>query len=70
MSIYKFDEMPLYKQLKVTRVMHDLTQAQLVEKLGLPDVPMLSRIERGEIGIPLHHRKNIREFVFGSGEEE
>lgn len=50
--------------------MNNLTQAQLVEMLGLPDVPTLSRIERGEVGIPLHHRKNIREFVFGSGEEE
>jgi len=70
MSIYKFDEMPLYQQLKCVRHMNNLTQAQLVEMLGLPDVPTLSRIERGEVGIPLHHRKNIREFVFGSGEEE
>ncbi|MHC8965768.1 hypothetical protein [Priestia aryabhattai] len=64
MSILKFHDMPLYKQLKCVRVMYDLTQADLVEMLRLKDVPLLSRIERGEIPISRYYMERIQNFVY------
>lgn len=64
MSILKIHHLPLYKQLKVTRIMYDLTQADLVEMLRLKDVPLLSRIERGEIPISRYYMERIQNFVY------
>ncbi len=64
MSILKIHDMPLYKQLKVVRIMNDLTQADLVEMLRLNNVPLLSRIERGEIPISRYYMERIQNFVY------
>lgn len=58
------DILPIHQQIRVKRVAEGLTQTQLVELLGLPDVPFLSRIETGEKPIPNWLETGIKRYLY------
>ncbi|NUJ09872.1 helix-turn-helix domain-containing protein [Bacillus paranthracis] len=62
------DNLPIHKQLRVRRCYDDLTQAELVMKMGLSyyDTPMLSRIEKGHVKqIPPRFVEPINNYLYG-----
>ncbi|KLA03215.1 hypothetical protein B4153_5968 [Bacillus cereus] len=58
------DTLPIHQQIRVKRVAEGLTQTHLVELLGLPDVPFLSRIETGEKPIPKWLETGIKRYLY------
>ncbi|BCC21401.1 hypothetical protein BCM0075_p72 (plasmid) [Bacillus cereus] len=58
------DKLPIHQQIRVKRVAEGLTQTQIVELLGLPDVPFLSRIETGEKPIPKRFMERILDYLY------
>ncbi|MCC2397716.1 helix-turn-helix domain-containing protein [Bacillus cereus] len=58
------DILPIHQQIRVKRVAEGLTQTQLVELLGLPDVPFLSRIETGEKPIPKWLETGMKRYLY------
>ena len=69
--------LPIYRNIKELRLLHQWTQTDLAKKIGYADKGMISRIENGEIDLPLSKVKALAELfhvtpgvLFGSTENE
>lgn len=58
------DKLPIHQQIRAKRYIEGLTQGHLVDLLGLPDVPFLSRIETGDKPIPQQYMERILDYLY------
>ncbi|MGN4539325.1 helix-turn-helix domain-containing protein [Bacillus cereus group sp. MYBK74-2] len=58
------DDLPIHQQIRVKRSAEGRTQTQIVELLGLPNVPFLSYIETGAKPIPKRYMERFLDYLY------